>query len=801
MSGWTQDLRQSLRLIALHPGFSAIVVITLALGIGASTAIFSLVEQVLLRPLPFPDPERLVKIWEVDPASGQDRMWASPDNFLDWRRQSGDAFRDIAAYQDGINVNLSDAGQPERVQASAVSGSFFSVLGVPALSGRTILPQDQDAGERVVVLSDGLWKRRYGADPGVVGKPLRISGNSYLVLGVMPPHFRFPADSELWVLLSGERWKQGRDAHFLDVVGRLRPATSVEQSQRAMDLVATRLAAQYPETNRGWGITVLPLHRELVGNVRPALLVLLGAVVLVLLIACANVANLKLARSAAREPEIAVRVALGASRPRLFRQLLVESVMLSGIAGIAGLLLAVAGLRALEALSPVEIPHHEETALDLRLLAIAILVSLLTGLLFGLIPALQGSRPGLETLRMGRSGGVGGPSGRRWRNVLVIVEVCLSLVLLIGAGLLIRSFLRLTAVDPGFDARNALIVRMALPSAKYSELPQVTAFYRNLLDRLRRIPRVQAVGASNALPVTDEAQGTSFAIEGRSDLPSEQLLANFIQVTPGYFESLGASLVAGRDFDGRDRQGSPPVVIVNQALARQFWPGGQAPGKRIEIDLGEPKWYEIIGVVNDIREQGLDVEQRPAFYLSTEQHPYRTMAILLRTDSDPLALTPSVRQAVLELDRELPLFGIQTLEEHVAKAASRQRFSMLLVGLFATVALILAALGIYSVMAYMVARRSHEIGIRMALGARPIEIVKLVVVQGLVLAALGVTAGLLAAFGLTRTLSGLLFGVAATDLATFVAVPLLLLLVALAAAYLPAQRATRLSPSIALKTE
>lgn len=801
MSGWIQDIRQGLRLMVLHPGFSAVVVLTLALGIGASTAIFSLVEQVLLRPLPFPQAEQLVKIWETQPASGLDRMWASPDNFLDWRRQSGEVFQDIAAYQDGINVNLSGDGQPERVQASAVSSSFFSVLGTAPLLGRTILQQDQETGERVVVLGHDLWRRRYGAERGIAGKAVRISGNSYLVLGVMPPHFRFPANSELWVLLSEERWKQGRDAHFLDVVGRVRPGVTVEQSQRAMGLVASRLAEQHLDTNSGWGVTVIPLHRELVGDVRPALLVLLGTVLLVLLIACANVANLKLARSAAREPEIAVRVALGASRPRLLRQLLIESLLLAGMGGIVGLLLAIAGLRGLEALSPIDLPHHGDTGIDLRLLAIAILVSLVTGLLFGLIPALQGSRPGLQALRVGRSAGLGGPAGRRWRNTLVVIEVCLSLVLLIGAGLLIRSFLKLTSVDPGFDARNTLIVRLALPSAKYSELSGVVAFYQGLLDRFSRLPLVESVGATNALPLTDEAGGTSFQIEGRSELPSEQLLANYVQVSPGYFASLGASLIAGRDFDLRDRQGSPPVVIVNQAMARQFWPRGDALGKRISIDLGEPKRYEIIGVVRDIREQGLDVEQRPAVYLSHAQHPYRSMAVLLRTASDPLALASSVRREVLEIDNELPLFGVESLEEHLAKAVARQRFSMLLVGFFAIVALILAALGVYSVMAYTVARRSHEIGIRMALGARPVEIVKLIVGQGLALTMFGVIAGLLASLALTRLLSSLLFGVGANDLATFVSVPLLLLVVAFVATYLPAQRAARVDPVTALKTE
>jgi len=799
VNGWIHDLRHGLRTIFLHPGFSAVVVLTLAAGIGVSTAVFSLVEQILLRPLPFPEADRLVVLWENWPDQGMDRMWASPPNFADWKRQSGDVFQELAAHQDR-SFNLTSEGEPERVEGSAVSGSFFSLLGMPALVGRPLTLEEENTDEKIVVLSHGLWRRRFGSDRGVVGKSLQINDQSYTVVGVMPAQFRYPSDAELWVPLPSSGWASPREAHFLDVLGRLKPGATLEQAQKKMTGVAAQLAEQYPETNAGWGVSLVPLHRELVGEVRPALLLLLGAVLLVLLIACANAANLKLARATTRESEIAVRIALGASRGQIFRQLLLENVLLACFAGLAGLLLAVLALVALRELSPLELPLQANTSLDVRLLGIAILISLFTGLLFGLLPALKGSQLNFQALRLGRAGGTA-RSTRRLRSALVVSEIALALMLLIGASLLIRSFSRLTAVDPGFDAKNVLLLRISLSSRRYPENHQVIGFYNRLAERLAALPNVESVGMTSALPLTDEAGGTAFQPQGVPALPGEPLLAQYISVNPGYFESLRVPLVDGRNFDSRDREDSPPVVVINKVMADKIWQGRRAVGERIKIDLGRDDWFEIVGVIRSIREEGLDVEQRPAMYLPYSQQPSHSMVLSLRTNSAPAALAPAVRREVWAVDREQPVFDVRTLEQHVTQVLARQRFSTTLVTFFASIALILAALGIYSVIAYTVARRSHEIGIRMALGARPTEITKLVVGQGLGLAALGIGGGLIASFLLSRLLSGLLFGVGSMDLLTYTAVPLVLLVVALVAAYLPARRAAEISPVIALKRE
>jgi putative ABC transport system permease protein len=799
MSAWIHDLRHGLRSIVLHPGFSAVVVLTLAAGIGLSTAVFSLVEQILLRPLPFPEPQRLVVVWERWPAQGLDRMWASPPNFIDWRREGGDVFQDLAARQDR-DFNLTGGGEPERVKGSAVSGSFFSLLEIPALLGRPIQPQEERGGGKVVVLGHDLWRRRFGGDREVIGRTIQIDDQSFAIVGVMPASFRFPSHAELWVPLSKEFWEAPREAHFLDVLGRLKPGITLEQARERMAIIATELSRQYPGSNNGWGISVVPLHRELVGEVRPALLLLLGAVLLVLLIACANAANLKLARATTRESEIAVRIALGASRFQLFRQLLLENILLAFVAGVAGLVLAILALLALRELSPLALPLQANTALDFRLLGITILISLVTGLIFGLLPAIKGSRLNFQALRLGRAGGTA-KSTRRLRNALVVSEIALALMLLISASLLIRSFSRLTAVDPGFESKNVLLVRVSLSPQRYTEDHQIIDFFSRLVEQLENIPGVSSVGMTTAVPLSDEAGGTSFEPEGLTASAGEKLLANYISVGPGYFESLGVPLVDGRSFDSRDRRDSRPVVIINKAMADKIWQGRRAVGERIKINLDREDWYEIVGVIRNIREEGLDVEQRPAMYLPSAQMPSRSMVLALRAQADPTALASVVRREVWAIDREQPVFGIQTLEEHVSQVLARQRFSMTLVTFFAGLALLLAALGIYSIIAYTVARRSHEIGIRMALGARPAEVTKLIVGQGLLLAALGVLAGLVASFLLSRLMSGLLFGVSATDLVTYVLIPLILLFVAVFAAYLPASRAARISPVIALKRE
>jgi putative ABC transport system permease protein len=800
MEGWLQDFRQAFRRMINAPGPSSVIILTLGLGIGASTATFSLFEQVLLRPLPFPEAERIVSLWETHP-NNIERVRASLPNFLDWARQGHETFEALAAFQDRLGFNLNEAGgPPERVTGTAVSSAFFSVLGIQAMRGRTLLPDEGKNGEDVAVLSHGLWIRRFGGEPDVVGRAIPINGRSYLVVGIMPPDFDFPAGSELWTPLPPDRWTRPRTAHFVKVLGRLRPGLSMEQAQRRMDAVASRLAEQYPDSNRDQGIQVLPLHQDLIGEVRPALLILLGAVGLVLLIVCANIANLELARSTARQPEIAVRVALGASRPRLIRQLLAESLLLAATGGVLGLCLAAGALEGLSALSPVELPREENVGFDARVLGISLVVSLLTGLLFGLIPALQTSRPVFDSLRAGRTGDTGGRSGRFLRSSLVVAEVALALVLLISAGLLIRSFSEITEVDPGFEPNDVLVFRLSLPATKYPEAPQIATFCERLLERLVSLPQVERAGITNALPLTEEAGGTNFLPEGRTVPLLEQPLANYIFVSPGYFAALGAPLLDGRDFGPRDREDTAPVVIVNQALARRYWSDRSAVGNRITTGLGE-QTYEIVGVVQNIREEGLAVEQRPALYLPLRQNLARSVVVLVRTAGSPLVLADSIRQEVLTIDSEQPIFGIQTLDEHLGNVLAQRRFSMLLISLFAGAALTLSALGIYGVLAYSVNQRVREIGIRMALGAKPFQIETLVVRQGLSLAALGAVAGLVASLSLSRLLSALLFGVSGTDLATFTSVPVLLLGVGLLATYLPARRAAQTPPGVVLKGE
>ena len=800
MQGWLQDIRQAFRRMVNDPGPSTVIVLTLALGIGATTATFSLLEQILLRPLPFPEPERIVRLWETRASDGADRMWASPPNFRDWASQAGGMFQELAAYQDGLGFNLTQGGEPERIQGTAVSSSFFSVLGVEAMRGRTLLRGEGENGEEVAVLSHGLWVRRFGTDPGVIGRAISLNGRSHTVVGIMPPGFGFPAGSELWTPLPPNRWTRPRTAHFLEVLGRLRPGVSVEQARSRLDAIAAQLAEQHPDSNTGRGIRVLPLHQDLAGEVRPALLILLAAGGLVLLIACANVANLELARSGVRQPEIAVRVALGASRSRLFRQLLVESLLLAIIGGLIGLGLAAGTLEGLSSLSPVELPREENVGLDARVLGINLVVSLLTGLLFGLIPAMRASRPLFESLRSGRSGESGGRSGRILRSGLVVAEIALALVLLIGAGLLIRSFSKITDVDPGFDPRNVLVFRLSLPSTKYPEEPQIAAFFERLLERLASLRQVERVGATSALPLSGDADGTTFVPAGSLIPLPEQPLANSIAVSPGYFAALGAPLIAGRDFGAQDRQDTPPVVIVNQTLARHFWSDRDAVGQRITIGLGEHP-HEIVGVVRDIREEGLEVEQRAALYLPLSQNRARSIVVLARTAGSPLALASQIRREVWAIDRDQPVFGLQTFEEHLGEVLARRRFSMLLIASFAGAALALAALGIYGVMAYAVSQRVREIGIRMAVGAKPFQIETLIMRQGLALAIFGAMAGLLASLGLSRLLSALLFGVSGRDLATFLSMPVLLLVVGLLATYLPARRAALTPPSVVLKGE
>lgn len=799
MQGWLQDFRLALRRIAKAPGPSTIIILTLGLGIGASTAILSLFEQILLRPLPFPESERIVSLWEVQLSNNSQRIKTSLPNFLDWANQGQKTFESLAAYQDGLGFNMTQEEGPERVPGAAVTSSFFSVLGVEPIRGRTLLPSEGKDGEAVVVLSHDLWLRHFGGDPGLVGRAVPVNGRNHLVVGIMPPDFHFPGKSMLWTPLPPDRWTRPRTSHFLKVLGRLRPGVSVVQARSRMNGIASRLAEQYPDSNKVYGISLLPLHQDLVGEVRPALLALLGAVGLVLLIACANVANLELARSGARRTEIAVRVALGASRLRVVRQCLAESLLLAAGGGIVGLCLAAGALKGLSARSPVELPQQENIGLDIRVLGINLTLVLFTGLLFGLFPALRMSRPSFESLRSGRHGDSDGRSNKLLRSGLIVAEMALALILLTGAGLLIRSFASLTQVDPGFRPHNALIFRLSLPATKYAEQYQVAAFCERLIERLAGLPQVKHAATTNSLPLAGETGGTNFLPEGQTLPLPEQPLTTYVLVSPGYFDALGAPLLEGRDFSLQDREDSAPVVIINRALARRYWPDRAVVGHHITSGLGD-KPLEIVGVVQNIQEEGLEIEQRPAIYLPISQGPIsRSIVVVVRTFGPAPALAGRIRKEVLAIDPEQPVYGLQTLDDHLEEVLARRRFSMLLITVFAAVALCLAALGIYGVMAYSVSQRIREIGTRMALGAKPSGITVLILRHGLGLAALGALAGLVVALGLSRVISGLLFGVGETDLTIFTSVFALLLMVGLLATYLPARRAALTSPAVVLK--
>ncbi|HEV3471346.1 MAG TPA: ABC transporter permease [Pyrinomonadaceae bacterium] len=802
-----QDLRYGVRTLLKNPGFTAVAVVALALGIGANTAIFSVVNAVLLRPLPYRDPDRLVMVWEDNTKGGYPRNTPAAANFLDWREQSR-VFEGMAAIANQ-SFALTGAGEPERIDGRRVSASLFPLLGVEPLLGRVFLPEeDQPGAGRAVILSHGLWQRRFGSDPNITGKALTLNGESHTVVGVMPAHFRFPArEDELWVPIAfTNEQAANRGTHYLQVVARLRPGVTVEQAQAEMSAIAARLQEQYPSQNTGVGAAVVPLHEQLVGDIRPALLILLGAVGFVLLVACANVANLLLARAAARHKEIAVRVALGASRMRLIRQFLTESLLLAAVGGLAGLLLSLWGVNLLRAFIPESISQVGAVSIDAKVLGFTLLVSLLTGLIFGLAPATQASNFNLnETLKEGGRDSSAGSRGNRIRAVLVVAEVAVSLVLLIGAGLLINSFLRLRSVDPGFRADNLLTMRIVLPELKYPDQARRAAFYAEALRRIEALPGVESAAVTNWIPLVRQGDSNSFTVEGQPDPgPGRSPSVATRVVSPRYFDTMGIQLLRGRQFGEQDRADSPPVVIVSEAMARRSWPGADPVGKRMKMGgyNSDAPWMEVVGVVKDVRQFELTAEPRPQIYLHYEQPAFfRPSNLVVRTGADPLGLAATVRKTVWEIDKDQPVSNISTMEDVLSESISRQRFSMLLLGIFAGVALVLAAVGIYGVMSYSVAQRTHEIGIRMALGAQAADVLKLTVGQGLRLVLVGVAIGLAAAFALTRLMESLLYGVSATDPATLVTISLVLITVALLASYVPARRATKVDPLTALRYE
>jgi predicted permease len=803
-----QDLRYGLRVLWKNPGFTVVAVLALALGIGANSAIFSVVNTVLLRPLPYRDPERLVMVWEDRSKQGYPRDTPAPANFIDWRDQN-QVFEGMAAIA-SQSFNLTGAGEPERIDGKRVSASLFPLMGVEPLVGRTFTPEeDQPGANRVVVLSHGLWQRRFGSDRKIVGQPLTLNGESFMVVGVMPPHFRFPArEDELWVPIAfSPQAAAARGSHYLQVIARLKPGVTLEQARAEMETIAARLMQQYPNTNTNVGAALVPLHEHLVGDIKPALLVLLGAVGFVLLVACANVANLLLARAAGRQKEIALRVALGASRARLIRQFLTESLLLAALGGVVGLLLSLWGVNALKAFIPENISQAQAVAVDARVLGFTLLVSLLTGLIFGLAPATQASSFNLnETLKEGGRDSASGSRGNRIRGLLVITEVAVSLVLLIGAGLLINSFLRLRGVDPGFRADNLLTMRVVLPEMKYPDQPRRTAFYAELVRRLEALPGVQSAAVTNWIPLVRQGDSLGITIEGQpAPAPGQNPSAVTRVVSPHYFRTMGIQLTRGREFVEQDTADSPRVVVISETMARRFWPGEDPLGKRLTTGgpAGAPiPWMEVVGVVKDVRQMELTADPKPQMYVPfTQPVFFRPSHLVVKTDVEPRTLATAVRKAVWEIDKDQPVSNVSTMEDVLSESIARQRFSMLLFGIFAALALILAAVGIYGVMSYSVAQRTREIGIRIALGAQRGDVLRLAVGGGLKLVLIGVVLGLAAAFALTRVMTSLLFGVSATDPATLVVISLVLISVAVLASYIPARRATKVDPMVALRYE
>jgi len=800
------NIRYAYRMLVKSPGFTVMIVFVLALGIGANTAIFSVVNAVLLRPLPYAEPDRLVILWEK--GATQDTSVSYP-NFLDWREQNH-AFEQVAAFRRD-SFNLVGTGEPERLAGRMVSANFFSTLGAKFLKGRDF-PSEEDhvGGNKLVILGHGFWQRRFGGDESIIGKQIALNNQSYTVIGITPADFRFGSDTDIYVLIGQgeEKFYQSRGSHpGIYVLGRLKPGVNLEQGRADMDAIMARLGQQYPQTNTDRRIHIESLYDNTVQDVRSTLFILLGAVGFVLLIACANVANLLLARSAVRQKEIAIRTALGASRWRIVQQLLIESVLLSLVGGGVGLLLALWGTDALKSIVPGEIPRLSEAAIDIRVLLFTMLVSVLTGILFGLVPALHASRVDLnESLKEGERGSTG--SRHRMRGALVIGEVAIALVLLIGAGLMVKSLWRLRTVGTGFDAHNLLTMRLSY-AAKPNDAQNVRLFFEQLEERIKGLPGVESVAFSNGLPFQGASED-SFWVEGRPKIkPTDEMMGVLYIVTPDYFRTLGINLKKGRYFTEQDRAGSPFVVVIDESLAQKYFPNEDPIGKRLENGPDTPP-FEIVGVVEHVKHYGLDGEAPvdPQFYYSFKQVPEQflprvvsRMSLSIRTNGDPLTLVGAVRQQVLAIDKNQPVYDARTMEQVISESIASRRFAMLLLTIFAAVALLLSMVGIYGVMSYSVTQRTHEIGVRMALGAGVRDILKLIVGQGMLLVLIGVGIGLVAAFAITRVLSSLLFGVSSTDPVTFAGVAMLLTAVALLACLVPARRAMRVDPMVALRYE
>ncbi|HLL75957.1 MAG TPA: ABC transporter permease [Pyrinomonadaceae bacterium] len=809
MSTLLKDVRYALRMLWKQPGFTAVAVLAIALGIGANTTIFSTVDVLLLRPFAFHEPERVLLVWERNPQSGFSRGSVAPANFLDLRAQVS-TLEDLSAYRDS-SFNMSEGDAPERVEGSTVSASLFRAVEGRAALGRLFTEEEEQPGrDAVVVISHGLWQRRFGGDPQIVNRRITLDGEPHTVVGVMRERFNFPPNSgDVWKPLSFDA-EESRDRgnHFLRVLGRLKDGATVEQAEAELSTIGRQLEQQYPDTNAGRDFRPESIIANYTRGPRPFLLVLLGAVGFVLLLACANVANLLLVRGAARQKEIAIRMALGAGRFRLVRQLLTESVVLAVLGGALGSLLAVWGIaltsRGIPQSLAKYLPGWENMGVNPRALLFTLGVSVLTGLVFGLAPALQATRLNFnESLKEGGRTS-GGHARNRLRSMLVVAEITLSLVLLVGAGLMIRSFVELARVEPGFDPTNVVAMDLSLAEDRYKEPRTRAEFYRQLLGRLEALPGVQKAGAAGLLPLSRYNNSSSFTVEGRPPLPKgQQTHAEWRSTSPSYLEAMNIPLRRGRYLTERDNsEDAPRVVLINEAMARKFFAGEDPLGRRLDFgDAAKKGHWEIVGVVGDVRHEALEEAPQPEVYVAHAKSPWRSMSVVLRTANDPTQVVAAAQAELRALDPAQPLFNVRTLDRVVREAVAPKKVATGMMAVFALIALALAAIGLYAVMSYSVTQRTHEIGVRMALGAEPRDILRLVVRQGMILTSVGLAIGLVASLVLTQGMSKVLYGVSATDPVTFGGISLLLAAVAFAANYFPARRATRVDPMDALRYE
>jgi putative ABC transport system permease protein len=813
-----KDIRYGVRGLLKRPGFTAVAIITLALGIGANTAIFSVVNAVVLRPLPYAEPERLMTLWETMP--GSDQRSVAPGNFVDWRTQNK-TFQELAAtfY---ANFNLTSDGEPDRIDGATITSNLMSVLGASAQLGRTFQPDDDEHQDRsIVLLSDGLWRRRFGADQNVVGRTITIDETPHIIVGVMGRGFQFPSRSDLWVLgrnrgavptslisqVPTNDWVHERDAHFIRVIGRLRPGVTLSQAQSDIAGITRKLEQDFPKTNGGLGSNVVPLHTQVVGDVRGMLFILLGAVGFVLLIACTNVANLMLSRATQRDREIAIRTAVGASRLRLIRQLLTESLLLSIVGGLAGLVVSIWAVDLFVKLSPGDIPRLDEASVDLRLLGFTLLVSLLTGVGFGLLPAFQATRTNLNTaLKEGGTKASEGRQRRGARNILVVTEIALAQVLLVGAALLAISYVRVMQINPGFNPDRVLTAKIAPSAKKYPDPRSRSAFYTTVLEHLQGLPGVESAGMVMSLPLTGSSMNRGFRVEGRPvPRADENVTMDFQIASPSYFSTLEIPIKQGRGLSTTDTETSEHVIVINNAMARRYWPNEDPVGKRMAIGESskDTSWRTIVGVVGDNRHAGLSEAPVPTAFIAYRQdlESWPRMGFVIKSKTDAASLTSAVRKELAAIDRAQPVYAIEPLENLLHSSVAQRRFIMLLLGSLSAIALILAMVGVYGVISFSVNERTQEIGIRMALGARAVDVLRMVLGQAMRVTLIGIVIGLGAAFALTRLLSSLLFEVSATDLRTFSIVAALLGAVALLACYIPARRATKVDPLVALRYE